>query len=57
MTNSKWFGNEDADAIGELMRRIAQVEAHATDLERKVANFDSPQPISRVDPVTYLESV
>lgn len=53
MTNSKWFGNSDADPVGDLMRRLASVEAYANDLERKIANFDSPQPLSRVDPVTY----
>jgi hypothetical protein len=37
-----------------LLRRQAALESHITDLERQIANFDSPAPISRVDPVTYL---
>ena len=54
MTNSKWFGNSDADPIGDLMRRIAAVESYANDIERRLANYDSPQPVARVDPLTYL---
>lgn len=46
--------NEEGDVIGELYRRIASVEAYCNDLERMIRNYDSPQPISRVDPVSYL---
>lgn len=54
MTNSKWFGNSDADPIADIMRRINAVESYANDLERRLANLDSPQPLARVDPATYL---
>lgn len=53
MTNSKWFGNSDGDPVADLMRRINAAENYINDLERKIANFDSPQPLSRVDPLTY----
>jgi hypothetical protein len=54
MTNSKWFSNADPDVIGDLLRRISAVETYANDLERRFANLDSPYPIARVDPVSYL---
>jgi hypothetical protein len=45
--------NEDADPIGELYRRIASLESYINDIDRRTKNFDSPLPISRVDPLTY----
>jgi hypothetical protein len=54
MTNSKWFGTSSGDPIEDIQRRLSAVETYANDLERRVANLDSPQPLPRVDPVSYL---
>jgi hypothetical protein len=53
MTNSKWFGTSPSDPVEDLLARLSAVESYANDLERKIANFDSPQPLSRVDPISY----
>lgn len=53
MADRKYLPNEAVGIIDEILRRNSTLEKRIRDLERRVANQDSPQPLPRIDPTTY----
>jgi hypothetical protein len=55
VSRDKYFPNEGKDLVDEVLRRNANLERRISDLERALANQDTPPAIPRIDPTTYPE--